>query len=195
MGKLTDRRTSPRFALKIDCRFLLRGRVEGKGALLDISTSGLALVTEHSAQLGDPIILYPDGVGRLEGRIVRVFESGFGVAFQLTAAQQETMSERIASVIEGVPYLRLSESRSSFRITYNIETFARIECSANSFGCTIIDISQTGCLLKSDTKPEIGSRVIVGALRGVVRRHSAHGFALEFLRKSRAANDDCSEAA
>lgn len=195
MGKLTDRRVSPRFALKIDCRFLLRGRVEGKGALLDISTSGLALITEHNAQLGDSIILYPDGVGRLEGRIVRIFENGFGVAFKLSAAQQETMGERIASVIEGVPYMRLSENRSSFRVTYNIETYARVECSKKNFSCTIIDISQTGCLLKSDAKPEIGSRVIVGALRGVVRRHSAHGFALEFLRKSRAANADCSQAA
>lgn len=194
MAKLAERRASPRFSLKIDCRFLLRGRIEGKGSLLDISTSGLALVVDCDAQVGDEIIIYPEGVGRLEGKVMRVFENGIGIAFQLTAAQQESIGARIASVIEGVPYLRLSESRSAFRITYNIETSARIEHTPETFNCTIVDISKTGCLLKSDARPDVGSRVIVGALRGVVRRHSPHGFALEFLRKSRAASADSSAA-
>lgn len=190
MAKLMERRGSPRFSLKIDCRFLLNGKIEGKGALLDISTSGLALVTDSDAKIGDAIIVYPEGVGRLEGKVMRVFNNGIGIAFELTVAQQESIGERIASVIAGAPYLRLSESRSSFRITYNIETAARLENAAEAFNCIIVDISKTGCLLKSDAKPEVGSRVIVGALRGVVRRHSPHGFALEFLKNSRAAAAD-----
>ncbi len=185
MAKLAERRTAPRFSLNIDCRFLLRGTVESKGSLLDISTGGLALITDSLAEEGDEIIVYPEGVGRLSGRIVRVFNGGFGIALCLSDAQKGTIGERIASLIAGVPYLRLSENRSSFRITYNLETSARIEDSEEYFTCTIIDMSRTGCLLQSDVKPEIGERIIVGTLRGLVRRHSDNGFAMEFMRSKK----------
>ncbi len=186
MAKLNERRSAPRFSLKIDCRFLLRGELESKGTLLDISTNGLAVITDSPAREGDHIVIYPDGVGRLTGQVARVFEAGFAVAFSLSESEKSMIGERIASVIAGVPYLRLSENRTSFRITYNIETSARLENAGEFFPCTIIDMSRAGCLLKSDVKPEIGERIVVGALRGLVRRHSDHGFAIEFLKMSRA---------
>jgi len=194
MAKLAERRASPRFSLKVDCRFLLRGNLEGKGSLLDISESGLALITESPANEGDEIVVYPEGVGRLAGTVVRVFNGGVAAQFCLSDTQKEIIGERIASVISGIPYLRLSENRSAFRITYNIETNARIEKSDEYFSCIIVDMSRTGCLLKSDVKPEIGEHVIVGTLRGVVRRQSSHGFALEFLKNSKPASHDKPES-
>lgn len=180
MGEGQDKRGARRFALSVDVKFLLRGSVEGEGALLDISETGLALLADTIAYEGDEIVAYPEGLGRLTGRVVRVFDGGVGVALTLSRLQRETIRERIATVLNGAPYLRLSENRSHIRIRYNIETTARIEGVREFFSCTIVDMSRSGCLLRSDMNPDIGAMVSVGALSGEVIRKEDGLFAVQF---------------
>lgn len=187
MGEDQDKRGAKRFALSVDVKFLLRGNVEGEGALLDISETGLALLADTIAYEGDEIVAYPEGLGRLAGRVVRVFDGGVGVALTLSRLQRESIRERIATVLDGAPYMRLSENRSHIRIRYNIETTARVEGEPNFFACTIVDMSKSGCLLRSDLKPEIGAIVSVGALSGEVIRLDDDMFAVRFQRAVRGA--------
>ncbi|PQA86056.1 PilZ domain-containing protein [Hyphococcus luteus] len=175
-----DRRRAERFPLSIDLKFLLQGRHEATGMLLDISETGLALLSETQAEEGDDIVVYPIGLGRLAGKVVRAFDGGIGVQFALAKGQREIIRERLAAVLGGVPYMRLSEKRTSFRIRYNIDTHARIEGQDKTIACTIKDMSKTGCLLKADSQPPIGAEVTLGTLRGRVVRHIENGFAMEF---------------
>ncbi len=191
MHQHEERRTrKERFALSVDLKFVLQGHVEAAGMLLDISESGLALISETPATEGDDIVVYPIGLGRLEGKVVRTFKGGMGVQFTLTPEQREIIKERLIAVLGGVPYMHISEKRSSSRVRHNIETYAYIDGEDEAVCCTIKDMSRTGCLLHSHIQPSIGSNVTLGALRGRVVRHVCEGFAMEFQRASSAARLD-----
>lgn len=175
-----ERRGAKRFALSVDVKFLLRGVEEGSGLLLDISEIGLAMLSDVSASEGDSIVVYPLGLGRIEGEVVRLFEGGVGIAFALRDSQKESICERIEAALEGKPYMRLVEKRSDLRIRYNIETSAWLDDNNAPISCTIVDMSRSGCLLRAQEAPEIGVEVLIGALRGMVTRHVRDGFAVEF---------------
>lgn len=177
-----NRRDARRFPLSVDLKFLLRGHQESTGMLLDISEAGLALLSETSAQEGDDIVVYPIGLGRLAGKVVRVFDGGMGVEFVLSRGQRDIIRERLKNVLGHVPYMRLMEKRSSFRIQYNIETFAYVDNEQKALACVIRDMSRSGCRLQSESKPAIGAGVTLGTLQGRVVRHLADGFAIEFIR-------------
>ena len=176
-----ERRASPRFELSSDVRFLLRGTGEGAGKLLNMSECGLALVAESDAQEGDEVVVYPDGIGRIPGQVARTFEGGFCVAFTLSETQKPTMKDRLAAAIRGLPYFRLSEQRSSVRIRHNVETHVRLGDRKELAPCVIVDLSRTGCRVKCDQRPAIGSHTVVGALYSRVTRHTKDGFAVEFV--------------
>lgn len=179
-----ERRAAVRYDLFGEVRFLLRGDEEGTGNLLNMSECGLALTTEAVAHEGDKVIVYPQGLGRIPGRISRNFDGGFCVAFELSARESEIMKDRIAAAVEGMQFLRLgrARSRSSLRVEYNIKTMAQLENCAEPVECVIVDMSQSGARIKCGKTPEIGSRVAIGAMNGVVVRHYEGGFAVEFFR-------------
>jgi hypothetical protein len=49
-------------------------------------------------------------------------------------------------------------------------------------GVRIIDVSLSGAAISTNLKPDLGSRVTVGATHGKVVRHFEGGVAIEFLR-------------
>lgn len=179
-----DRRKSKRYALSAKAEVLLRGRVEGTGSILDISEHGIALLTSAPAEEGDEIVIYAQGFGRFEGKVVRTFDKGVGVCLTLSPAHQVSIRKKIAAALEGVPYLRLLEERSGIRLRYNIETAAMY--ADRRILCTIIDMSTSGCQLKCNERPPLGESVAIGMLKGRVVRHTANGFAIEFARLARA---------
>lgn len=190
MSAPDERRSAKRVALSVDVKFLLRGQKEGAGRLLDISEKGLALLADMHAAEGDPIIVYPLGLGRIEGKIVRSFDGGAGVSFTVSESQRKTIRERIEAALEGKPYMRLVEQRTELRIRYNIETTAWADGDDKPFACTIKDMSRSGCLLQSQKIPGLGAKVRIGALRGKVVRLEKGGFAVEFIRRKKPASPD-----
>ncbi len=180
MGTHDERRGAKRHALSIDVKFLLRNAEERAGKLLDISEMGLALLTEMDAAEGDPIVVYPLGMGRIEGIVARRFDGGIGVSFVMSDSHRNTIRERIEAALDGKSYMRLVEKRSDLRIRYNIETTARLKDDKAPIICTIVDMSRSGCLLRAAEIPDLEEEVIIGALRGKVSRHVDGGFAVEF---------------
>lgn len=178
-----DRRQHERTALDLTIRFVTREDLETVGKMIDISEGGLAMLTETNAQIGDPVIAYPEGLGRLTGKVVRKFDSGVAVEFELSDAQRTHLRRRIQSAVSGVPYIRLLENRKHKRIELNLDSEAHNEASGEVFKCEIVDISETGSRIRSKARPQIGSMMRVGSLRGVVRRHTDDGFAIEFTQE------------
>lgn len=181
MDPALERREAKRQKFSVDLKFLLRGEVEGAGALLDISASGLAFFTEIDAAVGDEIIVYPVGLGRLPGRVARKFGGGVAVKLTLSDAQRQSVEERVEAALSGAPYLKLTERRRDLRIKYNLDTVARTE-GGETFHCTIVDMSRGGCQLRADEQPEIGTEITVGTLKGVVIRHVKNGFSVKFKK-------------
>ena len=190
MSAPKERRSARRVPLSVDVKFLLRGQKEGSGKLLDISEKGLALLADLHAADGDPIVVYPLGLGRIEGKVVRSFDGGAAISFAVSESQRKTIRERIEAALEGKPYMRIVEQRSELRIRYNIETTAWADGEANPFACTIKDMSRSGCLLQSQEIPGVGVKVTIGALRGKVVRRLKDGFAVEFIRREKPVSPD-----
>ncbi len=175
-----NRRQFERTEIDLNVRFISKEDLEASGKLLDVSEGGLAMATESSANIGDPVIAYPEGLGRLSGVVKRKFEGGVAIEFELSEAQRTYLKKRIHSAVSGVPYIRLLEHRAHKRISLNLASEAQEAGSNETFQCEIVDISETGGRVRAQTKPAIGAEVRVGSLKGLVQRHTADGFAIEF---------------
>ncbi len=175
----TERRRAQRFPVSASARLLIGGVREGTGALLNVSEFGAAVASDLTARDGDAVVLYTEGFGRLTGRVVRSFSGGFAFEFTLTEIQTGSIRARIAALVAGKRYLRLSEKRKYTRKTYNLEAVARTD-EEGDFPCTLLDISRSGCLIRAETRPGIGTEIQIGALRGTVVRHDPDSFAVQF---------------
>lgn len=179
VSRRQERRRAQRFSNSTSVRLLVGGAREGAGALLDVSELGAAIVTQIGVDVGDEVVFYTEGFGRLAGRVVRVFSGGFAMEFALTEIQRGSIRERIAALVTGKPYLRLSEKRGYARKAYNLEATARTS-EEGEFSCILHDISKTGCLIRADTVPNIGADISIGSLRGKVIRREENSFAVQF---------------
>ncbi len=195
MASQSERRTAPRLKLGKQARFLYHQDFESDGRVQNISETGAAILSDAPVKIGDIVILYPDGMGRIPGEVARLFEGGFALSFILTKYQRSSMNQRIAMAQKGLPYFHLSDNRSAVRAKYNIKTRAKLESESESFDCTIIDLSSKGCRVRCERRPEIGVSLSVGALLSVVRRHTSDGFAVEFKRIRPQQEDDVAAAA
>lgn len=180
MTDFSNKRAYVRRKLALLVRFITNSGSEDAGRVQDISEGGLFMEASASASVGDEVILYPEGLGRLTGKIVRKSNGGIAVEFDLSNAQREFLAKRIASAESGVPYLKLMEKRVHRRIELKVESRAIVPNEGREFDCTIVDLSVTGALIRSDVKPPLGAEVRIGSLRGQVRRHWEEGFAIHF---------------
>lgn len=175
-----DRRRYKRRTLNVDVRFMAGDAAENTGRILDISEGGLAMSTDAEARLGDMIIAYPEGLGRLTGKVVRRFEGGIAIQFELSETQRDYLRKRIDAAVRGAPYIRLLEKRAHERLPLNLSSEARLLDSGETFDCFVIDISETGAGIRSETRPALGVCVQIGSLKGAVCRHTEEGFAILF---------------
>lgn len=179
-----NRRTYKRREIDLGVRFISREDLETTGRVIDISEGGLAMKTDAAADLGDTIVAYPEGLGRLTGKVVRRFEGGVAIQFDLSDTQRAYLKKRIDSALNGETYIRLLENRAHKRIAVNLASEARLVESGAKFPCRIIDISESGAGISAAERPEIGLRIQIGSLKGKVCRHTEEGFAIEFARGS-----------
>ncbi len=175
-----NKRTFKRRPLELGVRFISREDLETTGRVIDISEGGLAMHTDAAANIGDTIIAYPEGLGRLTGKVVRKFEGGIAIQFELSETQRVYLSKRIDSAVKGVPYIRLLERRAHKRLSLNLESEARLVASGRTFKCEVIDISESGAAISSSDRPDIGEAIQIGTLKGLVCRHTEEGFAIDF---------------
>lgn len=187
-----NRRQYERRQLNAEVRFITHSDLEAMGDLKDISESGLFMATDTDAKIGDRIIAYPKGLGRLEGVIVRKTGEGVAVHFDISNEQRKHLEKRINSALTGMPYLRLVDKRGHKRTPLKIDTTAQVEAGGGSFPCQIVDISHSGASIRSDRRLQVGVMVQIGMLQGRVCRETEEGFALEFCKPE--ASDDTAAA-
>jgi hypothetical protein len=175
-----DKRNHIRQPLNLKVRFITQADMELCGRLLDVSEGGLRMETKANAAIGDEVIAYPEGLGRLTGKVIRKNEKELAVEFDLSMSQREHLAKRIASALSGVPYLRLLDNRLHNRIEMNLQSVAQEVDSGESFDCEITNFSTSGAAIRSIRKPKIGVLVQIGTMRGRVCRLLSEGFAIEF---------------
>lgn len=133
----------------------------------------------HTLEPGDDLVFYIDGIGRVEGIVLRKLrEHGYAVAFRTTARKQDKIADQLTWLVNkdclGLTDERTAERRpGGGQVTVS---FGRV-----SVPCTVADISVFGVALKSTGgRPLIGAAVKVGGRSGFCVRYIEGGFAVDF---------------
>jgi hypothetical protein len=144
-----------------------------------MSPGSCALITPVLGALDEYVVAYIDHIGRVQGRVVRLFEGGFAMTLEGTERKRDKLAAKLTWLANRY-HLNLAEDRRHERINPS-QTVARASLpDGRAYACTILDLSLSGASLAIDYKPVIGSPLRLGAIRSTVVRHSDEGIAVEF---------------
>jgi hypothetical protein len=175
-----ERRQDQPVKVRLLGRFMRSDRKEFDCESIDASPSGIAFSSAAGVQPNERIVAYLNQIGRVEGRVTRIFPGGFAIQMSVPPAKRDKLASQIAWLANrqslGLPDDRRHE-RIAPRDRY---TILRLP-NGREFTATLIDISMSGAALNVDCEPPIGARVTVGETPAEVVRHVNCGIAVEFL--------------
>jgi len=160
-------------------RFMRQDKREFPCQVQSMSSGTATLITPHIGEVGERIIAYVDHLGRLEGKIIRVFQGGFAMTVNATAHKRDKLAAKI-TWIANRHELSLPEDRRHERIEPSqTATTIKLE-DGRSYEARIIDLSLSGAAIQMNVRPAIGTLMWLGHMRGRVVRHFDDGVAIEF---------------
>lgn len=174
-----NRRRFQRVRLTLLGRFMLENRREYPCQTVDMSPGSCALIAPVLGAIGERVVVYIDHIGRVEGRVARLFEGGFALTFDGTDRKRDKLASKLTWLANRY-HLNLAEDRRHERITPS-QSVARVSLpDGRNFSAAIIDLSLSGASLGIEYKPPIGSPLKLGNIRSTVVRHTEDGIAVEF---------------
>jgi PilZ domain-containing protein len=95
INQVSERRRYRRVRVHLVGRYMLADGTEYDCRVRDMSPGGLALMASASGQVGERVIAYIDDIGRVEGKIARVFTSGFAMVIAATEHGRDRIARRL----------------------------------------------------------------------------------------------------
>jgi PilZ domain len=176
-----DRRRHQRVRVNLLGRYMLADRREFPCQVVNMSPGGMALIAPVSGAAGERVIAYVDHLGRLEGRIARIFQNGFAMTISATARKRDKLAAQLTWLANRHLLASPEDRRHGRRVPQNPSGRLILPNGVN-LTCRIIDVSESGAGIATDQRPPIGSLVTLGKIQGRVVRHLEEGFAVEFTR-------------
>jgi len=174
-----ERRRFQRVKIHLLGRYMLADRREFPCQAVNMSPGGLALLAPGIGNIGERVVAYLDHIGRVEGKITRLLDNGFAMTVNATPRKREKLAAQL-TWLANRDILNLPEDRRHDRIVpRNALGWLRLE-GGGEMQCRIIDLSLSGAALSGQTRPEVGSQVVLGRVAAHVVRHLEEGFAIEF---------------
>ena len=175
-----ERRHKQRLEVRLLGRFMRSDRKEFDCESIDASPDGVAFSSDAGVQLGERIVAYLNQIGRVEGRVARIFSGGFAIQMNVPPAKRDKLATQLAWLAKRQA-LGLPEDRRHERIAPR-DRYAILKLpNGREYTATVIDLSMSGAALNVDCEPPIGARVVVGVTPAEVVRHVNCGIAVEFL--------------
>jgi hypothetical protein len=170
-----NRRRFERVPVNLPGRYMLEDGTEYPCECLDISVTGVRLRAAVAGPWGSRVVVYIDGIGRLEGYIVRRAIGWFALEVHNTARKGERVQERIAWLLEAANIERRSPARQFVRRDVALETQDG-SCRA----AQLTDITREGAALLTEDAYEVGQRLRLDNRDAQVVRSFPGGVALQF---------------
>lgn len=180
VGIAPDRRRNKRFELPLLGRFMRANKQEYPCRLNDISVGGAALSSPIEVEIGERIVSYIDELGGLEGKVARVFEGGFAIAFTASQHKRDKLAAQITWLINRNE-IGGDINRRHQRTTITNKTSTLRLAEGASVDCKVLDVSLSGASIGTDARPAIGSEVMFGKMRCRVMRYHEQGIGVQFL--------------
>ncbi len=176
-----ERRRHQRVRVAILGRYMLESRQEFPCQTIDMSPGGVALVAPVRGHVDERVICYIDQLGRLEGKVARVFDSGFAMSLNVPLLKREKLADQLTWLGNrhalGMPEDRRHERvpprnpRAVLRLPDGREVLVRL-----------IDVSVSGAAFTAEVNPPVGTAVSLGQTPALVVRGFEGGAAVEFAR-------------
>jgi hypothetical protein len=176
-----DRRRFQRVRVNLLGRFMLADRREYPCQVVNMSPGGMALIAPVAGQPGERIIAYVDHLGRLEGKIARLFQNGFAMTIAATPRKRDKLAAQL-TWLANRHILGLPEDRRHGRVVPRNQSSRMIMPNGINLTCRVIDLSLSGAGIATEERPPIGALVTLGKVAGRVVRYLDDGFAVEFTR-------------
>jgi hypothetical protein len=176
-----ERRRFQRVRVNLLGRFMLADRREFPCQVVNMSPGGMAVIAPIGGQPGERVIAYVDHLGRLEGKIARLFQNGFAMTIAATPRKRDKLAAQL-TWLANRHILGLPEDRRHGRVVPRDPTSRLIMPNGVNLTCRVIDMSLSGAGIATDQRPPIGALVTLGKVAGRVVRYLDDGFAVEFTR-------------
>lgn len=185
--KLRERRRFRRAPLTVSGRMLDPLGRERDCRTADISPGDVRIVTEIEPRVGDRVVLYLEGFGRLSGCVARRCTEGeVAVIFDFSVHKREKLAEQLILAMNkdlGIeaPQRHVSEGAQFVRLEFE---------TGETFDGEVLDFSLAGITIRSNRPPPlIGMWVRVGNVYGRVARIIEGGFAIDLEPRNRPAEE------
>ncbi len=130
-------------------------------------------------RLKERIVSYIDHIGRIEGKVKRLEDDGFVISVQATERKRQKLAAQL-TWFANKNELGLPEDRRHERIVPRNPNGEIKLADGEIYPCRIVDLSMSGAALELEVRPELGTQVVLGSMRGRVVRHFDDGIAIEF---------------
>jgi len=174
-----ERRRFQRVKVNLLGRYMLPDYQEFPCQAINMSPGGVAFLAPMPGNVGDRVIAYLDHVGRIEGKITRIFDNGFAMTFHATARKRDKLAAQL-TWLANHDILNLPEDRRHDRIVLRNPVAVVTLEDGTKKSCRIIDLSLSGAAIAMDPPPRVNAVVLLGRVRGRVVRMLDTGFAIEF---------------
>jgi len=179
-----ERRHFQRVRIKVYGRFMLEDRTEHPCQVIDMSPGNVAFRADRMGAPGERVIAYLDHIGRIEGIVTRRLDDGFAMTIIASERKRDKLAAQL-TWLANKHELDLPEDRRHERVTpRNPVTVLKLP-DGRQYQCRIIDLSLSGAAVEIEAKPELGTQVSLGTMRGTVVRHFEDGVAIEFATLQR----------
>ncbi|HEY1475876.1 MAG TPA: PilZ domain-containing protein [Pseudolabrys sp.] len=178
-----ERRRHQRVKVNLLGRYMLADRREFPCQVVNMSPGGIAIVAPVSGEPGERVIAYVDHLGRLEGKIARLLDTGFAMTIEATSRKRDKLAAQL-TWLANRHILNLPEDRRHGRFIPRKAMARLILPNGRNVTCRVIDLSESGAAIaiSPELRPAVSSMVTVGKTQGRVVRHIEDGFAIEFTR-------------
>ncbi len=180
-GKPSERRRYQRVAVQLLGRYMLADRQEYPCQVINMSPGSVALIVPVLGIMEERVVCYLDHLGRVEGKIARLFENGFALQVTVPLSKREKLAEQL-TWLANRHILGMPEDRRHDRIAPRVTRTTITTADGQTHPVKLIDVSLSGASMQCDASPPVGAPVTVGKTPARVVRVSATGIAVEFVR-------------
>jgi hypothetical protein len=174
---LRERRRFRRMPIEVTGRLLDPNGRELDCRTADISPGDIRIAATELPTVGDRVVIYLDGFGRVSGKVARKCGEGeVAIIFDFTAHKREKMAEQLTLAANrelGIeePARPIADGAKLIKLEFE---------TGEAYEGEVVDFSLAGITIKSNRPPPlIGVWVRVGTVYGRVARLIEGGFAID----------------